>query len=153
MGRPIRNPTPEDCYRMLKSFWIIIIPLSLAGIILIVLLAYEMRYEESLTDEQKKNIFYGELFLSFFVSFMLLLTALFNILHISYLKNVTSFLYKWGHMILFGFTTPFIILIIRAFIKDKTYKQYASGLTILSTIISMVYNLTFLTLGACTNIL
>jgi uncharacterized membrane protein len=138
---------------MLKSFWIIIIPLSLAGIILIVLLAYEMRYEESLTDEQKKNIFYGELFLSFFVSFMLLLTALFNILHISYLKNVTSFLYKWGHMILFGFTTPFIILIIRAFIKDKTYKQYASGLTIISTIISMVYNLTFLTLGACTNML
>ena len=129
---------------MLKSFWIIIIPLSLAGIILIVLLAYEMRYEESLTDEQKKNIFYGELFLSFFVSFMLLLTALFNILHISYLKNVTSFLYKWGHMILFGFTTPFIILIIRAFIKDKTYKQYASGLTILSTIISMIYNLNYL---------
>lgn len=119
MGRPIRNPTPADCYRMLKSFWVIIIPLSLAGIILIGLLAYEMRYEESLTYEQKKNIFYGELFLSF----------------------------------LFGFTTPFIILIIRAFIKDKTYKKYASGLTILSTIISMVYNLTFLTLGACTNML
>jgi len=138
---------------MLKSFWVIIIPLSLAGIILIGLLAYEMRYEESLTDEQKKNIFYGELFLSFFVSFMLLLTALFHIHHVSYLKNVSSFLYKWGHMILFGFTTPFIILIIRAFIKDKTYKKYASGLTILSTIISMVYNLTFFTLGACTNML
>ena len=153
MGRPIRNPTPADCYRMLKSFWVIIIPLSLAGIILIGLLAYEMRYEESLTDEQKKNIFYGELFLSFFVSFMLLLTALFYIHHVSYLKNVSRFLYKWGHMILFGFTTPFIILIIRAFIKDKTYKKYASGLTILSTIISMVYNLTFLTLGACTNML
>jgi hypothetical protein len=153
MGRPIRNPTPADCYRMLKSFWVIIIPLSLAGIILIGLLAYEMRYEESLTDEQKKNIFYGELFLSFFVSFMLLLTALIHIHHVSYLKNVSSFLYKWGHMILFGFTTPFIILIIRAFIKDKTYKKYASGLTILSTIISMVYNLTFLTLGACTNML
>ena len=153
MGRPIRNPTPADCYRMLKSFWVIIIPLSLAGIILIGLLAYEMRYEESLTDEQKKNIFYGELFLSFFVSFMLLLTALIHIHHVSYLKNVSSFLYKWGHMILFGFTTPFIILIIRAFIKDKTYKKYASGLTILSTIISMVYNLTVFTLGACTNML
>ena len=149
MGRPFRNPTPADCYRMSKDSWFIIIPLSLAGIILIGLLAYEMRYEESLTDEQKKSIFSGELFLSFFVSFILLLNALLMLFQIIHMKTVTRFFYKWSHMILFGFTTPFILLMIRAFIKDKTYKQYASGLTIITTINSMVYNITFLTLGAC----
>ena len=56
----IRNPTPADCYRFFKDSSIIIIPIFLVGAILIGLLAYEIRYEETITDEQKKKIFYAK---------------------------------------------------------------------------------------------
>jgi uncharacterized membrane protein len=151
MGMYIRNPTPADCYRIFKDSSIIIIPIFLVGAILIGLLAYEIRYEETITDEQKKKIFYGELFLSFIVSIFILLHALVFMFFLTATKAGTNFLYNYGYIIPVGFTTPFILLIIRAFIKDKTYTQYLSGLTILSTLYSVYYNFHLLTFGACRN--
>ena len=107
----------------------------LANIILIVLLIYEQKNQDKLSNDEKKIILYSEFILSFIGSSVLLLYMSY-ILRIPFSHfNLPYFIYS----LVIILTSPFVLIIIRMFLPNKTYIKNINILLIISILFSMFF--------------
>ena len=107
----------------------------LANIILIGLLIYEQKNQDKLSNNEKKVILYSELILSFIGSSVLLL-------FMSYILRIPfSHLYipYFIYSLVIILTSPFVLIIIRMFLPNKTYIKNINILLIISILFSMFF--------------
>lgn len=136
---------------MTKSFQWEVIPIFLAGIILIFLLLHDLDIDIDLIKtpflQSVAHIEYIEYILSFIASYMLffwMLSPMFSkkgvVIHLH------GVLFYISYTMLLLLSSPFALLSIRFFLQDKTYIKIISILAILSTLFSMYF-----TFGAAFN--
>ena len=107
----------------------------LANIILIGLIIYEQKNQDKLSNDEKKIILYSELILSFIGSSVLLLYMSY-ILRIPFSHfNLSLFIYS----LVIILTSPFVLIIIRMFLPNKTYIKNINILLIISILFSMFF--------------
>lgn len=136
---------------MTKSFQWQVIPICLAGIILILLLLHELDLDLDLDLDLIKTPFsesvvHIEYILSFIASYILffwMLSPMFSMFKkqkgvVIHLHGVLIYIV---YTILLLLTSPFALLSIRFFLQDKIYIKIISILTILSTLFSMYFTL------------
>ena len=107
----------------------------LANIILIGLIIYEQKNQDKLSNNEKKVILYSELILSFIGSSVLLL-------FMSYILRIPfSHLYipYFIYSLVIILTSPFVLIIIRMFLPNKTYIKNINILLIISILFSMFF--------------
>ena len=107
----------------------------LANIILIGLLIYEQKNQDKLSNNEKKVILYSEFILSFIGSSVLLL-------FMSYILRIPfSHLYipYFIYSLVIILTSPFVLIIIRMFLPNKTYIKNINILLIISILFSMFF--------------
>ena len=107
----------------------------LANIILIGLLIYEQKNQDKLSNNEKKVILYSEFILSFIGSSVLLLFMSY-ILRIPFSHLYIPYFIKSLVIIL---TSPFVLIIIRMFLPNKTYIKNINILLIISILFSMFF--------------
>ena len=110
-----------------------VLPIFLANIILIVLLIYEQKNEDKLSNDEKKIILYSELILSFIGSSVLLL-------YMSYILRIPFshfYLPLFIYSLVITLTSPFALMIIRTFLQNKSYTKNINIVIIFSTLFSM----------------
>ena len=127
----------------LKSQWQVV-PVFLAGIILIMLLINDLQTSASPTN----TVLYIEYLLSFVASFILFFWLLYPIIKdVQYFlnpgKNVTihikGYLFYFIYTLVLLLSSPFALLSIRFFLQDEKYIKIISMLTIVSTLFSLYY--------------
>ena len=107
----------------------------LANIILIGLIIYEQKNQDKLSNDEKKIILYSEFILSFIGSSVLLL-------FMSYILRIPfslSFLPYFIYSLVIILTSPFVLIIIRMFLPNKTYIKNINILLIISILFSMFF--------------
>ena len=107
----------------------------LANIILIGLIIYEQKNQDKLSNNEKKVILYSEFILSFIGSSVLLL-------FMSYILRIPfSHLYipYFIYSLVIILTSPFVLIIIRMFLPNKTYIKNINILLIISILFSMFF--------------
>ena len=128
---------------MTKSFQWEVVPIFLAGIILIFLLLNDLDLIKT-PFIRVKSVVHIEYILSFIASYILffwMLSPMFSKKGVDHV-DLIYILYT----ILLLLTSPFALLSIRFFLQDKIYIKIISILTILSTLFSMYF-----TFGAAFN--
>jgi hypothetical protein len=107
----------------------------LANIILIGLIIYEQKNEDSLSNDKKKNILYSELILSFIGSFVLLLWM--SYLLIIPFSNFSPFYFIYSLVLIL--TSPFALIIIRSFLQNPAYVKNITIFLFLSLLFNMMF--------------
>lgn len=130
---------------MTKSFQWQVIPICLAGIILILLLLHELDLDLIKTpfSESVVHIEYILSFIASYILFFWMLSPMFSMFKkqkgvVIHLHGVLIYIV---YTILLLLTSPFALLSIRFFLQDKIYIKIISILTILSTLFSMYFTL------------
>lgn len=124
----------------LKSQWQVV-PVFLAGIILIMLLINDLQTSASPTN----TVLYIEYLLSFVASFILFFWILSPIYYLFKRRNDGSIMNIMGYLFFFIYTlvllvsSPFALLSIRFFLRDEKYIKNISVATIMSTLFSLYY--------------
>jgi hypothetical protein len=109
--------------------------LFLANIILIGLIIYEQKNEDSLSNDKKKNIFYSELILSFIGSFVLLLWM--SYLLLIPFSNFSPFYFIYSLVLIL--TSPFGLIIIRSFLQNSVYIKNITIFLFFSILFNMMF--------------
>lgn len=107
----------------------------LANIILIGLIIYEQKNEDSLSNDKKKNILYSELILSFIGSFVLLLWM--SYLLLIPFSNFSPFYFIYSLVLIL--TSPFALIIIRSFLQNPAYVKNITIFLFLSILFNMMF--------------
>lgn len=109
--------------------------LFLANIILIGLIIYEQKNEDTLSNDKKKNILYSELILSFIGSFVLLLWM--SYLLLIPFSNFSPFYFIYSLVLIL--TSPFGLIIIRSFLQNSTYIKNITIFLFFSILFNMMF--------------
>lgn len=117
-------------YDSFKSQSATLVPIFLSAFILIGLIVYELINKETLSEESKRNILYGELVLSLVASFPVLIWMTFMIIQL-------PFYGVFQYIVLL--TTPFVLTLLRFYLQNEQSDKYLSVLTILSTLYSFMF--------------
>ena len=117
-------------YDSFKSQSATLVPIFLSMFILIGLIAYELINKETLSEESKRNILYGELILSLIVSFPVLIWMTFIIIQLPF-----SGVFQYIVLL----TTPFVLTLLRFYLQNEQSDKYLSVLTIISTLYSLMF--------------
>jgi len=117
-------------YDSFKSQSATLVPIFLSAFILIGLIAYELINKETLSEESKRNILYGELVLSLIASFPVLIFMIFII---------GRWPFDGFYLYFLLLTTPFVLTLLRLYLQNEQYDTYISILTILSTLYSFMF--------------
>ena len=140
----MKNIGERSVLSKLKSQWQVV-PVFLAGIILIMLLVNDLHTPTSPTN----SVLYIEYLLSFIASFILFFWMLYPIIKdVQYYflnpgNNVTihikGYLFYFIYTLVLLLSSPFALLSIRFFLQDEKYIKNISILTIVSTLFSLYY--------------
>ena len=136
----MKNIDKRSVFSKLKSQWQVV-PVFLAGIVLIVLLINDLRTSVSITT----SVVYIEYLLSFISSFVLFFWILSPMYFSFTRRNEGSIINIWGVLFYYTYTlvlllsSPFALLSIRFFLQDEKYIKTISILTIISTLFSIYY--------------
>jgi hypothetical protein len=117
-------------YDSFKSQSATLVPIFLSIFILIGLIAYELINRETLSEESKRNILYGELVLSFIASFPIIIFMTFMIIQLPF-----SGVFQYIVLL----TTPFVLTLLRLYLQNEQSDKYLSVLTIISTLYSFMF--------------
>jgi hypothetical protein len=125
----------------IKSQWQVV-PVFLAGIILIMLLVNDLQTPTSPTS----SVLYIEYLLSFIASFILFFWMLLPIYYLfkqrndgGSIMNITVYLFYFIYTLVLLASSPFALLSIRFFLQDEKYIKNISILTIVSTLFSLYF--------------
>ena len=117
-----------------------ILPSLLAGILLIILMVFQINHPSETIPHLNISTVYVEYSLSFIVSFVLLYWVLQPFVSLFIRGNLSNIVLR-GYLFLFVYAvgaiilSPFGLLSIRFFIQDATYVKYISMTTIVSTLV------------------
>ena len=139
----MKNIGERSVLSKLKSQWQVV-PVFLAGIILIMLLINDLQTSTSPTN----TVLYIEYLLSFVASFILFFWMLYPIIKdVHYFlnpgKNVTihimGYLFYFIYTLVLLLSSPFALLSIRFFLQDEKYIKSISIATVVSTLFSLYF--------------
>ena len=139
----MKNIGERSVLSKLKSQWQVV-PVFLAGIILIMLLVNDLHTPTSPTN----SVLYIEYLLSFIASFILFFWMLYPIItNVQYFlnpgKNVTIhikvYLFYFIYTLVLLVSSPFALLSIRFFLQDEKYIKNISIATVVSTLFSLYF--------------
>ena len=139
----MKNIGERSVLSKLKSQWQVV-PVFLAGIILIMLLINDLHTPTSPTN----SVLYIEYLLSFIASFILFFWMLYPIIKdVHYFlnpgKNVTihimGYLFYFIYTLVLLLSSPFALLSIRFFLQDEKYIKSISIATVVSTLFSLYF--------------
>ena len=139
----MKNIGERSVLSKLKSQWQVV-PVFLAGIVLIMLLITDLQTPTSPIS----SVLYVEYLLSFIASFVLFFWILSPIIKdVHYFLNhgkgvtihVTGYLFYFIYTLVLLVSSPFALLSIRFFLQDEKYIKNISILTIVSTFFSLYY--------------
>lgn len=126
-----------------------IIPVFIAGIILIILLINDLtNIVPSSSSSSSPSLLYIEYLLSFITSYVLFYWMVYPIIKDVYYYfnpgnvtyNIWGILFYYIYTIVLLLTSPFGLLSVRVFLlQDKTYVPFISILTIVSTLFTMYF--------------
>jgi len=126
-----------------------IIPVFIAGIILIILLINDLKSNSLLQLTHTISVLHVEYILSFITSYILFYWMLYPIMKDMYnyfnltgnvIYNIRGMLFYYIYTIVLLLTSPFGLFSIRFFlIEDKTHITFISILTIISTLFTMYF--------------
>lgn len=136
----MKNIGERSVLSKLKSQWQVV-PVFLAGIILIMLLINDLQTSTSPTN----TVLYIEYLLSFVASFILFFWILSPMYYLFKRRNDGTINNIWGVLFYFIYTlllllsSPFALLSIRFFLRDEKNIKIISILTIVTTLFSLYY--------------
>lgn len=145
---------PSIYEAVLKQIWTLG-PIYFTQVFLIGLISYSLIKSESLSDDEKKNISYSELAVSFVASFIILIVFLislwFSIITLFFGRNKFLFnhIYSFIGCLFILLFNPFSLTLLRVSLQDKITEQQKnvlSGITIPITIYT-AYLTTVLAIG------
>ena len=127
-------------YSRLKYQLNVLVPIGIAGVILIGLIVFDIIYSDNLnlSKNSKRVVMWSELALSIVVSLFIIV---FFFAIFSNFRGRFGSLHIW--MIVLLFTSPFMLSVIRSWINNRSYNVGLAILTILSTVYSVMITIGF----------
>ena len=128
-------------YDSFKRQSLTLVPIFLSGLILIYINLYTLANSD-ISDKDKQNISYAELFFSLIASsgvlynvfmFLMLIIAIFS------LKNFKTILGFILCILLLIISSPFVLTIIKVSLQNKDYNKYLSIATVFTSICTMIF--------------
>jgi len=130
-------------YDSFKKQISILVPIFLSALILIYINLYTLANSD-ISDKDKQNISYAELFFSLIASSGVLYTVfmvLMLIITLFSFKNFKTILPFILYILLVIISSPFVLTIIKVSLQNKDYNKYLSIATVFTTICTMVFTL------------